>query len=123
MCDAMLKKTHDNMPRLTVDIQQSQPLWQRVPTRTDAGEYVCDFMMLISRFNQLTSHTQNSIVEKLYAVLKQYSDVVIFADLNVKLNLLWISHRPRPGIGLEVAAMIHEFVPEAKLVSHHQRQA
>ena len=123
MCDAMLKKTHDNMPRLTVDIQQSQPLWQRVPTRTDAGEYVCDFMMLISRFNQLTSHNQNSIVEKLYAVLKQYSDVVIFADLNVKLNLLWISHRPRPGIGLEVAAMIHEFIPEAKLVSHHQRQA
>ena len=122
MCDAMLKKTHDNMPRLAVDIQQSQPLWQRVPTRTDAGEYVCDFMMLISRFNQLTSHTQNSIVEKLYAVLKHYSDVVIFADLNVKLNLLWISYRPRPGIGLEVAAMIHEFVPEAKLVSHHQRQ-
>lgn len=123
MRNAMLKKTHDNLPKLSVDIQQSQPLWQRAPTRTDAGEYVCDFMMIIKQFNQLTSHNQESIVEKLYAVLKHYSDVVIFADLNVKLNLLWISHRPRPGIGLEVAAMIHEFIPEAKLVSHHQRQA
>ena len=119
----MLKKTHDSMPRLSVNLHKPQPLWQRVPTRTDAGEYVCDFMMLISRFNQLTPLSQEHIVEKLYAVLKHYSDVVIFADLNVKLNLLWISHRPRPGIGLEVAAMIHEFIPEAKLVSHHQRQS
>lgn len=119
----MFKDSDNNsVPRLSVNLHKSQPLWQRVPTRTDAGEYACDFMMLVSRFNQLTTPVQENIVEKLYAVLKHYSDVVLFADLNVKLNLLWISHRPRPGIGLEVAAMIHEQIPEAKLVSHHQTQ-
>ena len=119
----MLKIPDNSLPRLSIHLHKSQPLWQRVPTRTDSGEYACDFMMLLGRFNQLDTSGQENIVEKLYAVLKYYSDVVLFADLNVKLNLLWVSHRPRPGIGLEVAAMIHEQIPEAKLISHHQRQS
>lgn len=97
-----------------------EPLWRRVPTRTEAGEYVADFMMLIHRFNRLDSDRQTVIVDALYEILQFYTDVVLFADLNARINLLWISHRPRPGIGLEVAARIHDRIPEARLVSHQQ---
>jgi hypothetical protein len=30
-----------------------------------------------------------------------------------------VSHRPRPGLGLEIAALIHNYIPEAKLISQH----
>lgn len=111
------------LPKITLDLHAAQPLWQRVPTRTSAGEFACDFMMLIKRFNRQTTPIQQDIVDNLYAVLQQYSDLILFADLNVKLNLLWISHVPRPGLGLEVAARIHDCIPQAKLVSHQQKPA
>ena len=110
-----------SLPRISIDMHESKPLWQRVPTRTSAGEFVSDFMMLIQQFNRQTALTQQEIVNNLYSVLRQYSEVILFADLNVKLNVLWVSHLPRPGLGLEVAARIHDCVPQAKLVSHHQK--
>ena len=38
-------------------------------------------------------------------------------NLNLKLNLLWISARPRLGLTAEIAALIHTLIPEAKLVA------
>jgi len=117
-----MKREHiDTLPRISIDLHESTPLWQRVPTRTGAGEFACDFMMLIKQFNSQTQRIQNEIVNSLYTILQQYSEVILFADLNVKLNVLWVSHLPRPGIGLELAARIHDRVPQAKLVSHHQK--
>jgi len=43
----------------------------------------------------------------------------VFADLNLKLNLLWISLRPRQGAIAEISAAIRIWVPEAMLVAHH----
>ena len=117
----MQKKTEPMLPKVSIDLHQSEPLWQRVPLRTSAGEYTCDFMMLIQRFNQQSSQIQTEIINRLYSVLQQYSEVILFADLNMKLNLLWISHLPRIGIGLEVAARIHDQIPQAKLISHQQK--
>jgi hypothetical protein len=42
----------------------------------------------------------------------------VFAEFNVRLNLLWVSTRSIHGIRLEIAGAIQEQVPEAKLVSH-----
>jgi hypothetical protein len=39
--------------------------------------------------------------------------------VNVQLGTLWVSHRPRPGLGLEIAALIHHCIPEAKLIGQH----
>jgi hypothetical protein len=44
---------------------------------------------------------------------------VVFADLNLKLNLLWVSLRPRPGAISELVAAIRLRVPEALLVAHY----
>jgi hypothetical protein len=44
--------------------------------------------------------------------------VVVFAEFNLKLNLLWVSIRPVHGIRFEIAGAIQQHVPEARLVSH-----
>lgn len=101
----------------TVAHEPAAPLWQRVPQRTDAGELVADFMMILSGLKKLGSVQKQKIYDTLYGVLQMYAADILLAEVNTKLNTLWISHKPRPGLGAEIAAMIHHYVPEAKLIS------
>lgn len=103
----------------TAPMQSAEPLWQRVPTRTEYGELTADFMMLIKRLKQFHLQKQQQILAQLHQILNSYATVILFAEVNVKLGTLWVSHRPRPGLGLEIAALIHECIPEAKLISQH----
>ncbi len=41
----------------------------------------------------------------------------MFAEINLPLNLLWVSVKPVPGIILELATTIKLAVPEALLVA------
>lgn len=100
----------------TIPLQSAEPLWQRVPTRTEHGELTADFMMLIKRLKQLHQHKQQQIFSQLHQILTGYATVILFAEVNVRLGTLWVSHRPRPGLGLEIAAVIHACIPEAKLI-------
>jgi hypothetical protein len=103
----------------TMPMQAAEPLWQRVPTRTEYGELTADFMMLIKRLKQLQQYRQQQIFNQLHRILSSYASVVLFAEVNMQLGTLWVSHRPRPGLGLEIAAIIHACIPEAKLISQH----
>lgn len=105
----------------TTLMQAAEPLWQRVPTRTEHGELVADFMMLIKRLKSFHQQRQREIFSQLHSILEGYAAVILFAEVNVQLGTLWVSHRPRPGLGLEIAAVIHHCVPEAKLISQHTR--
>lgn len=100
-------------------LSPAEPLWQRVPTRDDDGKLLGDFMMIIPRLNTRSVPQQRTVVESLNSLLALYHEFVVFADLNLKLNILWVSHRQRNGIGLELAAAIHHCIPEAKLVAQH----
>jgi hypothetical protein len=57
-------------------------------------------------------------IRDMHIVLAHFSHAVVFAEFNMKLNLLWVSIRPIQGIRFEIASAIREQVPEAKLVSH-----
>jgi hypothetical protein len=94
------------------------PLWQVAPTRDLAGKRLTDFMMLIPRFRSRPRVEIERASREIQAVLSLHQDVV-FADLNLKLNLLWVSLRPRPGAISELVAAIRLRVPEAVLVAHH----
>ncbi|MGE5027674.1 MAG: hypothetical protein ACM3JK_04305 [Betaproteobacteria bacterium] len=94
------------------------PLWQVAPTRDVAGRRLTDFMMLIPRLHSRTPLEIERASRDIQAVLALHQDVV-FADLNLKLNLLWVSLRPRPGAISELAAAIRLRVPEAVLVAHY----
>jgi len=105
----------------TPPMQSAEPLWQRVPTRTEYGELAADFMMLIRRLKQFHQSRQQQILTQLHHILGSYAAVILFAEVNVQLGTLWVSHRPRPGLGLEIAAVIHDRIPEAKLISQRYK--
>lgn len=105
----------------TPSLQSAEPLWRRVPTRTEHGELAADFMMLIKRLKQLHRQKQQQVLSQLHQILNGYAAVILFAEVNVQLGTLWVSHRPRPGLGLEIAAYIHDRIPEAKLVGQRYR--
>ena len=94
------------------------PLWQVAPTHDDRGRLLTDFMMLIPRLRQRSPPEIERASREIQAVLALHQDVV-FADLNLKLNLLWVSLRPRQGAISELSAAIRCRVPEAVLVAHY----
>ena len=102
----------------SADVLPGGPLWQRAPTRDASGCLLADFMMLIPRLRAQPPWAIERTSRNLHAVLSQHRDVV-FADLNLKLNLLWVSLRPRPGAIGEFVAAIRLRVPQAVLIAHH----
>lgn len=95
--------------------ESNQPLYERVPTRDEFGQRLSDFMMLFPGLRERPAHQLADTLGRIQAVLGQYAEVV-FADLNVRLNLLWVSVRPKPGVILEISGAIKFYVPEALLV-------
>lgn len=99
-------------------LEPAEPLWKRAPTRGDDGRPLSDFMMLIPRLRYKPRAELLSIVDRLQQVFDHYQHGVVFADLNPRINLLWVTVRPIPGICLEVACAINMAIPEARLVAH-----
>lgn len=98
-------------------LEPAEALWKRVPTRGADGRPLSDFMMILPN---LRERPRTQIVETLAAIeftLHRYGEAVVFADFNLKLNLLWVSVKPIPGICAELPAAIQERVPEALLVA------
>lgn len=96
--------------------QPAEPLWKRAPTHDVNGKPLSDFMMLIPKLSRRPKHYLQQTLDKLQDVLCRYEHAVVFADLNLKLNVLWVSVKPVPGICLELPAAIKVQVPEALLV-------
>ncbi len=102
--------------RTAAKLDPAEPLWKRVPTRDTEGRPYSDFMMLIPRLRTKPRPILDATIAEIQGVLEHYRRVVVFADLNLKLNVLWVSVRPVPGICLELPAAIKCRVPEAMLV-------
>lgn len=98
-------------------LQPGDPLWRRVPTSDPAGQNLNDFMLLIPGLKRWAQHRRERLLEELRGVFERHADRVVFADLNLKLNLLWISHRQGKGVALALFEAIRERIPEALLVA------
>ena len=108
-----------NLPKLTVQFEDSsEPLRKRAPSHDENGKALCDFMMLIPGLKEKPKHLIDTTIQDVHIILTRFNHVVVFAEFNLKLNLLWVSIKPVNGIRLEIASAIQELVPEAKLVSH-----
>jgi len=94
-----------------------QPLWQRVPTRDENGRALNDFMMLIPKIGRWPEIRRQQAVHELRRVISVFDERIVFADLNLELNLLWISMRPDPQGCIAVAEAIKTAIPEAVLVA------
>ena len=115
---------NENPLRLTSNssISAATPLWSHVPTRDSEGQRLSDFMMLIPKLrDKPKSHLQH-VIQQIQEVLEFYQHAVVFADLNLRINVLWVSVKPVPGICLELPAAILDRIPEARLVAQPPRQ-
>ena len=101
------------------NLQLSEPLWKRVPTRDHTGKPYTDFMMLIPGLKNFEPFHLRETIHKMETVLRLYEKDIILADLNLKINILWVTLQPHIGLSSEIAALIHHVVPQAKLVSQH----
>jgi len=113
-----------NLPGDAGQWGRGEPLWQRVPKRDAAGRPYIDFMMFAPRLNRRPAHEQESVVLLLREVLAGYENRVagsrvVFADLNLKINVLWVSLENRPGLMSELVAALRMKVPEFHLVGHN----
>ncbi len=112
-----LDSKKSNALKSTLEYSANTPLWQRVPTKDENGKYLGDFMMVITGLKKASADHRKRTLNTLTQVLAQYSDTVVFADLNMKMSLLWVSVRPVKGVMIEIPAAIMKSVPEAKLIS------
>ncbi len=103
------------------DLCAAEPLWNHVPTSDAEGQRLSDFMMLIPKLRKQPQAHIEHVFLQIQEVLEFYQHVVVFADLNLRLNVLWVSVKPVPGICLELPAAILDRVPEARLVAQPPR--
>ena len=75
-------------------------------------------MMIIPGLRDKPKYMIDNTIQDVHIVLTQFDHAVVFAEFNLKLNLLWVSVRSIQGVRLEIASAIQAQVPEAKLVSH-----
>ncbi|HEC27677.1 MAG TPA: hypothetical protein ENI67_09770 [Gammaproteobacteria bacterium] len=108
------KRNNTNL-KCALELLHNEPLHKRVPTHDDEGNALGDFMMLFPGLRDQAESILRSKVDILVEVLSQYKEVV-FVDLNVPLNLLWVSIKYKPGLVLELSTYVKSRIPEAKLV-------
>ncbi|MCB1759449.1 MAG: hypothetical protein KDI68_06665 [Gammaproteobacteria bacterium] len=95
-----------------------EPMWSRVPTRDEHGRSLHDFMMLIPRVGRWPELRRQQALQRLSSVMSEFGEQVVFADLNLRLNLLWVSTRPHVDGCSPLVAAIRTQVPEAVLVAN-----
>ncbi|NNG13495.1 MAG: hypothetical protein HKM88_09625 [Halobacteria archaeon] len=107
------------LPRISLLFQDaSEPLRNRAPSHDEDGRPLSDFMVLIPGLKKKPRTLINRTVNNIHLALGHFEHAVVFAEFNLKLNLLWVSIRPIPGIRFEIVGAIQDSVPEARLVSH-----
>lgn len=100
-------------------IKPAAPLWQRAPGRDERGRPLSDFMMVVRGLRQQPTVVRDEKIRKIRQLLEFYKTHVVFADLNLKINVLWVTVKPIPGVIMEIATAINLHIPEAMLVGEN----
>ncbi len=106
-------------PRVTLSIlDASEPLRRRAPVYDENGALVSDFMVIFPGLRKKPKLRIQEITQEIHRVLTSFGDIVVFAELNVAINLLWVSIRPVDGARFEISEALRSRIPSARLVSH-----
>lgn len=112
----ILKAGRENLPT-SADTLPATPLYKRAPREDEKGNPLSDFMMIIPKLRTRPETFIRDTINKIERILAQHDNVVVFADLNLKLNVLWVVVKPLPGICWDLPVEINDAVPEALLVA------
>lgn len=110
----------NSLPKAGTKVSPAVPLHEIVPTRGEDGKPLSDFMMIIPKLKHQPEDYIQHTLNQIEKVLSYYKEKVVFVNLNMKMNLLWVTIKPIPGLILELSAAIKTQVPEALLVADHQ---
>lgn len=110
------KRGPHNLPS-SLELLPADPLYKRAPREDEEGKPLSDFMMIIPRLRTRPQHLIQETVRRIEQVLARHAGDVVFADLNLKLNVLWVIVRPIPGICWNLPVEINDAVPDALLVA------
>jgi hypothetical protein len=75
-------------------------------------------MVIIPNLRKRPQIRIQQTMEDIHRILSHFGDDVVFAELNLALNLLWVSIRPIAGIRFEITEALRTSIPDARLVSH-----
>jgi len=98
-------------------LHSASPLWARAPKRDEQGRAYGDFMCLIPGLKQQSAAGKQACLIDVQHCLKPFGDIVVFVDLNIRLSLLWVSHKPQPGIAATLVQAIQQAVPQARVIA------
>jgi hypothetical protein len=106
-------------PRVTLSIlDASEPLRRRAPIYDENGAVLSDFMVIFPGLKTKPRLLIQEITQEIHRVLTGFNDTVVFAELNVAINLLWVSVRPVEGVRFEISEALRSRIPSARIVSH-----
>ncbi len=108
-----------NTPRVSLSIlDASEPLRKRAPAVDEYGRALSDFMVIFPGLRKKSASRIQRTTQEIHSVLTSFGDTVVFAELNLAINLLWVSIRPVAGIRYEISEALRARIPNARLVSH-----
>ena len=102
--------------KLSVDLAPAEPLWKLAPTHDQDGGPVSDLLMIIPKLKTRPELYIKDTLANIEFALKQFNNEVLFANLDMKLNTLWVSFKAVPGVYAEIGSTLQTNVPEAVLV-------
>ena len=98
---------------------EAEPLWKVLPKQDASGKPLNDFMMLAPGLKKRRPEEVEAILVLIRGVLDRFGDVIVFADFNLSLSLLWVSLKCQPGAMSMVVAALRAKAPMLKLVAHN----
>ncbi len=108
--------------KLSVDLNPAEPLWKLAPTRDEDGGPVSDLLLIIPKLKTKPEQYIKDTLANIEFALKQYRNEVLFANLDMKLNTLWVSFKAVPGVYVDIVLTLKTNIPEAVLVGdYHSR--
>jgi len=102
--------------KLSVCISPAEPLWKLAPTRDEDGGPVSDLLMIIPKLKSKPELCIEDTLANIEFALKQFNNEILFVNLDMKLNTLWVSFKAVPGVYAEIVGTLKNNVPEAVLV-------
>jgi hypothetical protein len=106
----------DKNIKLSLGLSPAEPLWKVAPTRDADGNRVSDLLMIIPRLKTKPKEHIQKTLSEIELVLKKFRHLVIFANVDMKLNTLWVSFKAKPGLFVEITTSLKLHVPEAVIV-------
>ena len=102
--------------KLSINLAPAEPLWKLAPTRDQDGGPVSDLLMIIPKLKTRPERYIKDTLANIEFALKQFNNEVLFANMDMKLNTLWVSFKAEPGIYADIVSTLQTNVPEAVLV-------